>query len=134
MRILKNRPEFMAYLPDVCYKKDPPADFFWRLYSSVCSGEYKDKYLAIKARLTDKIHRPTTLKVTPEAKALMQTHKETSLRMLQELQKPRVGLHGSYLRRAMSKRVKGLPATQATRLPFATPAKQQLSGPQHQGP
>jgi len=114
----------MAFLPDVRHKKDPPANFFWRLCSAVCATEFKEKRLLIKARMMEKTRKPATIKVTPEAKALMGVQRETTLDLLNEMRKPRLGLQGSYLRRAIAKWAKEATAAQGPRTFFSTPAQQ----------
>lgn len=126
MTTLKGNAGFMEYLPGVFYKKDPPAEFFWPVYSTVCSEDFRRKYVACKDRIIRKIKKPLTVFVTSDAKRRLEVQREETLSTLNALRRPGLNANIIYLRKTEKRRDPGpqgqAPVVQNT----PTPARNSL--------
>ena len=103
MQTLRRNPNFMIYMPNIFLKKEPPADFFWKVYSAVCPDDFKRGYDANMDRIKRKIAKPQTVYVMPEAKTIMEIQKQESIRLLMQLKRPYVNDNIVYLRKTFNR-------------------------------
>ena len=132
MPTLRGRPEFMRYLPDTCFKKEPPAEFFWKIYSVLAKNDFDVAYSLHLNRVMEMLRKPQTLKITHETKQPMEARKDESLRLLMELWKPGVNDNVTYLRKGETRKRPVVPQQAPSRNLFQTPARQD-TGPHPPG-
>lgn len=96
---LRRNAEFMRHFPFPFMKKEPPAQYFWQVYSAVLPQEFKASYDTNLDRMRVKIRKPTHVMVDPEQKRILQAAKEENMRLLMALKQPRVPDNLIHLRR-----------------------------------
>ena len=99
MTDLRRNEDFMKYFPNIFMKKDPPADYFWRVYSALFPDDFNRLYNASLNRVMRRIKKPTVISVDHEAHQILKAQKRETIRLLMELDRPGVSSNISYLKK-----------------------------------
>lgn len=102
---LRRNAEFMRYMPNVFFKKDPPSEFFWKVFSVVCQADFRRLYDANMDRIRHKIKKPAGADVSQEAKQIMLARKKESLRLLMALKRPHASEALIHLRKTATRQM-----------------------------
>lgn len=100
----KTNADFMKYFPDSIQKKNPPKDYFWKIYSSIMPDVFKEMHDKEMIHLKKKIKKSETIQVQREHLDLMKKKHQNNMSLLIELRKPGVQKNIQYL--AKSERTK----------------------------
>lgn len=99
MRIDRQNVNFMNYFPDIYYKKDPPREFFWKIFAQLFPDDYRAHYQDNFQRIQKRISKPQTLKIDPEQRRIMLLNRAENIQLSLALAKPGITRNVTYLRR-----------------------------------
>lgn len=91
--------EFMKYFPNSCYRRSPPKEYFWKVYSILQPEQFKKQYDENLNRIIRRCRKPETLKVGDEHRHLMMKYKEENMKLLIALKRTGTSKNLVYLKR-----------------------------------
>lgn len=83
------------------FKKNPPREYFWKVYVSVEINAFKERYDENLDRILHKIRRPQAMAITEEHRRLLNEHKQENMRLTLALKKTGVAKNIIYLKKVV---------------------------------
>jgi hypothetical protein len=85
--IHKKEKEFFRYFPDIFHKRNPPRDYFWKVYSVLKKSEWKKSVQNQIQRMKElNIIKPEKFKLTQEAQHIFESFDDShKLDLLSEI-------------------------------------------------
>ena len=99
MAIGRRNRDFMNYFPDIFLKKDPPREFFWKIFAKLYPDDYQREYNSNLQRIRQRIAKPQTIKLDPEQRRIMAIAKSDNIQLQLALSRPGVTRNIIYLRK-----------------------------------
>ena len=105
MIIGRQNRDFMTYFPDIFRKKDPPREFFWKIFAKLFPDDYQNEYNTNFMRIKQRISKPQTLRIDPEQRRIMALNKTENIQL--NIALSRLGLTRNiiYLRKTKGRQV-----------------------------
>ena len=106
MKIGRQNADFMSYFPNIFFKKDPPREFFWRIFEKLFPEDYRQNYQQNMDRIQRRISKPQVIRINPEQLRIMRIQKQDNIKLNLALGKPRLSHNVTYLRKTRAEPVR----------------------------